>query len=101
MRASTFHRAGAIVLALAVAACSTPSQPYLDNARTMCASGHMGYCAAIRELQARVNTEQAQQAQNAAAILGAVAIGAAAVYGASRPVYTPPPSVVILCRWGC
>jgi hypothetical protein len=89
----------ALALITGLAACAAPSQPYLDEARTQCATGHMGYCAAIRELQARVNAEKQEQAATAAAVAGALAIGAAAAYGASRPVYQP--DVVIVCRWGC
>jgi hypothetical protein len=92
----------ALALVVGLAACAAPSQPYLDNARTMCTSGHPDFCSQIPDLQARVNVEQNEQAKGVAlgvlGILGAVAIGAAAAYGASQPTYT---DVVVVCRWRC
>ena len=90
----------ALALVVGLAACAAPSQPYLDDARAMCTSGHPDYCAQIPALQAQVNVEHQQQAAQAALAIGALAVGAAAGYAASRPVYYRP-DVVIVCRWRC
>jgi hypothetical protein len=50
-----------------------------------------------------VNAEHNEQAAKVAtgflAVLGAAAVGAAAGYAASHPVYSPP--VVYVCRYNC
>ena len=94
--------AAALSLAVALTACSAPSQPLLDSARQNCQIGNVAACNALPRLQATVTYEQNQQAKEfavgALGILGAVAIGAAAAYGASQPSYT---DVVVVCRWRC
>jgi hypothetical protein len=92
--------------ALLVAACSAPTQPYLDNARALCSTGDQVSCGQIPSLQAQVNAEHNDQAGKVAlgvlAVLGAAAAGAAAGYAASHPApsYT---EVVVVCRpwWSC
>ena len=93
--------AGTIMLA----ACTAPTQPFLDQARTDCTAGSQQACSVIPQLQAQVNAEHNDQAAKVAtgflAVLGAAAAGAAAGYAASHPapVYVAP---VVVCRgWGC
>jgi hypothetical protein len=94
---------GALALLLGATACVAPSQPYLDNARSLCASGDQVSCGQIPQFQAQVNAEHNEQAAKVAtgflAVLGAAAVGAAAGYAASHPVYSPP--VVYVCRYNC
>jgi hypothetical protein len=96
--------AAACAVSLMLSACVAPSQPLLDNAKMLCASGDQVSCRQMPEYQALVNTEHNQQAANVAvgflAVLGAAAAGAAAGYAASHPapVYYAP---VVVCRWGC
>jgi hypothetical protein len=92
-----------IALVMTVAACSAPSQPFLDQARIGCTQGDHSACQQVPSLQAQVNFEQQQQSERAAAvalgILGAAAAGAAAYSAARTPVYYTP---VVVCRgWGC
>ncbi|HME22334.1 MAG TPA: hypothetical protein VKI44_13500 [Acetobacteraceae bacterium] len=96
----------ALSAAVVVSGCVAPSQPYLDNAKSLCASGDQVSCGQVPGFQAQVNAEHNEQAAKVAggflAVLGAVAVGAAAGYAASHPVYAPPPPpVVYVCRWNC
>jgi hypothetical protein len=93
-----------VAVAIGLAACAAPSQPFLDSLRTQCTAGDQGACAGIPSAQAQVNYERQEQANKVAAGillgLGAAAAGAAAGYAAAHPApvyYTP----VIVCRWGC
>lgn len=92
-----------LALAVGLAACAAPSQPYLDNARTLCAGGDQTSCGQVPQFQAQVNAEHADQAGKVAlGILGGLALvagAAAAGYSAAHPVYDPP--VVVVCRWNC
>ena len=94
----------AAAIALALSACATASQPYLDEARTQCAQGSTDACHNLPLWEATVAREHQERANAVAAgsmlMLGAAAAGAAAGYAASHPVYYPPP-VVVVCRWGC
>jgi hypothetical protein len=95
----------AMAAVMLAAGCTAPSQPYLDHYRQACTAGDRAACDLIPPTQARVNAEKQDQAGKVAAgiLLGlsAVAVGAAAGYAASRPVYQPAP-VIILCRpWAC
>jgi len=98
------NRLAALALAVCVTACgAVPSQPYLDDARVTCTSGNQAACATMPALQSRVNAEKQEQAVGVAggilAVLGAVALGVAAGYEASQPVYYQP--VVVVCHWRC
>ena len=92
-----------LALVIGLAACAAPSQPFLDSARSMCASGNQTQCGMISGLQAQVNAEHQQQSEKVAAGillgLGAAAAGAAAGYAASHPTYYYTP--VVVCRWNC
>jgi peptidoglycan/LPS O-acetylase OafA/YrhL len=93
----------AILAAVSLAACAAPSQPFLDQARSSCTAGDQTACGSVAGLQAQVNYEHQVQSQEAAAgvaaVLGALAVGAAAGYAATRPVYYEP---VVVCRgWRC
>jgi hypothetical protein len=90
---------------LAAAACSAPSQPYLDNAKLLCQRGDQVSCGQVPGYQAQVNAEQNEAAGKVAIgiLLGltAVAAGAAAGYSASQPSYVYAPVIVCRSRWGC
>ena len=94
----------ALAAILPIAACATPTQPFLDAARSNCAAGIQASCAQVPSLQAQVNAERDQQAQQVGAALliglGAAAVGAAAGYAASHPA---PTEVYVVCRpwWSC
>ena len=94
----------ALAAILPIAACAAPSQPFLDAARANCTAGIQASCAQVPSLQAQVNAEHDQQAQQvgAALLLGltAAAVGAAAGYAASHPA---PTEVYVVCRpwWSC
>jgi hypothetical protein len=93
-----------IALVIGLAACTAPSQPFLDQLRTQCSTGDQGACAGIPSAQAQVNYEHSEQASKVAAGLllglGAVAAGAAAGYSAAHPTYYYTP--VVVCRgWNC
>jgi hypothetical protein len=93
-----------VALLIGLAACAAPSQPFLDQARTGCATGDQSACHSIAGLQAQVNYEHQQQSEKVAAGillgLGAAAAGAAAGYAASHPTYYYTP--VVICRgWNC
>jgi outer membrane lipoprotein SlyB len=89
---------------LLIAACSAPSQPYLDTYRVDCAKGSKVACDLIPETEARVNAEHNDAAGRVAGgiLLGflAVAAGAAAGYSAA---HQPATEVVVVCRpwWAC
>jgi hypothetical protein len=91
-------------VALLVAACVAPSQPFLDQARAGCLAGDRFQCSNVPTLQSQMNAEHAQQSRQVAAGillgLGAAAAGAAAGYAASHPTYYYTP--VVVCRgWYC
>jgi hypothetical protein len=94
----------ALAIALGLTACVAPSQPFLDNARTICSSGDQVSCGQVPMYQAQVNAEHSEQAAEVAAGIlagiGAAAAGAAAGYAAAHPapVYYAP---VVICRWNC
>jgi hypothetical protein len=94
----------AVAASLVLAACATPTMPYLNAARQHCSEGDQHSCNEIPGLQAQVNAEQSDQAAKVAGglLLGltAVAAGAAAGYAASQPHYD---TVVVVCRpyWSC
>lgn len=105
-------RVAASITALAMlAACTAPSQPFLDAARSHCFQGHQPACDRLPYLEAVVQREKNEQAEKAAAGfavgLGVLAVGAAAGYAASRPYYYEPyyrpRTVVVVCNspWGC
>jgi hypothetical protein len=89
----------ALGAAVALVACTAPSQPMLDQAIAACTRNYNDRaCVMVPYLQHQVAIEQQQQANTAAAValgLGAVALGAAEAYSASQPqvVY------VRSCRW--
>jgi hypothetical protein len=87
-------------VALLVAACVAPSQPFLDQARAGCLAGDRFQCSNVPTLQSQMNAEHAQQSRQVAAgiLLG---LGAAAAgYAASHPTYYYTP--VVVCRgWYC
>jgi hypothetical protein len=93
----------ALATLLAVTACAAASQPYLDAVKQECQWGDRDACARIPSAQSQVNAEHNDQAAAVAtgflAVLGAVAMGAAAGYAASHPVYEP--TVVVICHWNC
>ena len=99
---ATKHIAAAVAATLLVTACAAPSQPFLDQAQAQCLTGDQNACRQVPSLQAQVTHGHNQQAAEVAtgflAVLGAAAMGAAAGYAASQPVYVQP---VVLCRWGC
>lgn len=92
--------------AVLLAGCVAPTEPYLNQAKTDCASGQARACQAVPSLQAQVTSEKNEQAKEVALglLLGvtAVAAGAAAGYSASHPTYYSAP-VVVVCRpwWAC
>ena len=47
-------RTAALALAITLAARSAPTQPFLDDARTMCAIGRSDYCRLVPIFQAKV-----------------------------------------------
>jgi hypothetical protein len=93
-----------LAVALPLAACVAPSQGLLDQHRTDCRAGNQFSCKIIPGLEIQVAHEKEVQAANVAngiALgLGALAVGAAAGYAASHPVYQP---VYVVCRpwWAC
>jgi hypothetical protein len=93
-----FNRSMAAILAaaLALTACAAPSQPYLDNAVSLCHNGNQQACGVVPTLQSQVQSEKNQQArevgQGFLAVLGALALGAAAVADA---YYTPAPTIYV------
>jgi hypothetical protein len=89
-----------VAVIVGLSACTAPSQPFLDQARTDCQFGHQDACRRVSGLQAQVNYEHAQQSERVASGLllglGALAAGAAAGYAASQP------TTYVVCRgWSC
>ena len=85
--------AAAVAATLLVTGCVSPYADVLKTELAACQANDATACSNATTLQAQDQTWHAQQAEQsanvAAAILGSLAIGAAA-YAASRPVYVAP-----------